>query len=448
MRRAGGACGASYVARVRRSPHDREILRLAVPALGALAAEPLYLLVDTAIVGHLGTPQLAALALAATVLGAVTALCNFLAYGTTAQVARLHGAGEDVRAGEVAAQALWLALAVGLVAAAACVALADPIMAVLGGSGHTADLAARYLRLSALGLPFALIALSGQGYLRGIGDLRTPLVILVVANVVNAILEVVLVYGLDLGLDGSAIGTVIAQLGMGAAFAMLLLRAPARNRRPDLVILRRLSTMGRDIVIRTGSLLAAFTVASALLARVGADSLAAHQIAFQLFVFLALVLDAIAIAGQVIVARALGAGDARGAYEAALRMCWWALVFGVGFGIVLLAAIDVVPRAFTSDPAVLDRAYALWPLFALMQPAGAVVFALDGILIGAGDTRYLALSMAFASFVCFLPIALLAYGKDWGVIGVWAALNVLMLARLATMGARFAGRRWVVVGAG
>jgi putative MATE family efflux protein len=321
-------------------------------------------------------------------------------------------------------------------------------MALLGGSGHTADLAARYLRLSALGLPFALVALAGTGYLRGIGDLRTPLVVLVAANVANAILEVVLVYGFDAGLDGSAIGTVIAQLGMGAAFAALLLRAPARSRRPDPAILRRLTTMGRDIVIRTGSLLAAFTVASAVLARVGPDSLAAHQIAFQLFVFLALVLDAIAIAGQVIVARALGAGDAPGAYDAALRMCWWALVFGIGFGLVLLAASGVIPRAFTSDPDVLDRAHALWPLFALMQPAGAVVFALDGILIGAGDTRYLALSMAFASFVCFLPLVLLASAQGWGVTGVWAALNVLMLARLGTMGTRFLGRRWVVVGAG
>jgi putative MATE family efflux protein len=234
---------------------------------------------------------------------------------------------------------------------------------------------------------------------------------------------------------------------MGAAFIVTLLRAPARSRRPDPVILRRLSTMGRDIAIRTGSLLAAFTVASAVLARVGSDSLAAHQIAFQLFVFLALVLDAIAIAGQVIVARALGAGDVRTAYDAALRMCAWALVFGIGFGLVLLATSGIVPRAFTSDGDVLDRARALWPLFALMQPAGAVVFALDGILIGAGDTRYIARAMAFASLVCFMPIALASLAFDWGVVGVWVGLNVLMVARLVTMAVRFAGRRWAVVGA-
>ena len=437
---------------MRGSPHDREILRLAVPALGALAAEPLYLLVDTAIVGHLGTPQLAALALAATVLGAVTALCNFLTYGTTAQVARLHGAGEAARAGEMAAQALWLALAVGALITVLCVAAAGPIMHALnGGGGHTADLAARYLRLSALGLPSALIALAGQGYLRGVGDLRTPLVIVVASNAANVVFEVVLVYGLDTGLDGSALGTVAAQLGMGAAFAALLLRAggdAVRSRRPQAVLLRRLARMGGDIVIRTGSLLAAFTVASAILARVGADSLAAHQIAFQLFVFLALVLDAIAIAGQVIVGRALGAGDAATAYDAARRMCLWALGAGIAFGALLMAGRGVVPHAFTGDAAVVARARELWPLFARMQVPGAVVFALDGILIGAGDSRYLAGSMAFAAFGCFLPLALLALALDWGIVGVWAALNVLMLARLATMGTRFLGRRWAVLGAG
>ncbi|HYF26373.1 MAG TPA: MATE family efflux transporter [Baekduia sp.] len=427
---------------LRRSDHDREILRLAALALPALAAEPTYLLVDTAIVGHLGTRELAALALAATVLGSVVALCNFLVYGTTAQVARLHGAGEHERAGELAAQALWLAIAVGVVVASACAALAGPLMALLGGSGETAQLAARYLRLSALGLPFALIALSGQGFLRGVGDLRTPLVVVVVANVANAVLEVALVYGLDLGLDGSALGTVVAQAGMGGAFAWLLLRAPARSRRPDAALLRRLARMGSHIVVRTGSLLLSFTVASAVLARVGEDSLAAHQIAFQLFVFLALVLDAIAIAGQVLVGRALGAGDAEGAFAAARRMCGWALGAGAGLALALLAGRDVIPGWFTGDEDVVALARDAWPLFALLQLPGAVVFALDGILIGAGDTRYLAWAMA-ASAVVFVPLALLASS----LVAMWWALQVLMLARLAATGARFVSRRWIVVGA-
>lgn len=428
--------------------HDREILRLALPALGALAAEPLYVLADTAIVGHLGTRELAALALAATVLTATVSLCNFLAYGTTARVARLHGAGLQSRAGELAAQALWLALALGVTLGVLLAALAHPIMLLVGGTGEPAALAERYLRLSALGLPAALVALSGQGVLRGVDRLAVPLVVLVVANVVNVVLELVLVYGLGLGLDGSALGTVVAQAGMGIAFAVLLLRAggPGVRRRPQPAALRSLLRLGGDLLVRTGSLLGAFLLAGAVLARTGAAALAAHQIAFQLFVFLALVLDAIAIAGQVIVGRALGAADGDTAVAAARRMIAWSLGVGCLFAVLLLAGTSLLPRGFTGDPAVLDQARDLWPLFALTLPSGAVVFALDGILIGAGDTRYIAKAMACA-LVCFAPVGLAALAFDWGVVGVWCALNVLMLARLATMAARFRGRRWVVTGA-
>jgi putative MATE family efflux protein len=421
-------------------------MSLALPALGALAAEPLYLLADTAIVGHLGPPQLAALALAAALLSAVVALCNFLTYATTAHVARLHGAGREAQAGELAAQALWLALAIGCALAAACALLAAPLMALLGGSGHVADLAARYLRLSALGLPSALVALAGQGYLRGLGRLKVPLVILVASNVVNVVLEVVLVYGFDTGLDGSALGTVIAQLGMGVAFAVLLLGAGG-SRRPSLAGMRALLGIGGAILVRTASLLGSFTVASAVCARFGSAPLGAHQIAFQLFVFLALVLDAIAIAGQVIVGRMLGASDGEGAREAAHRMIGWALAVGCVFGLALLALHDVLPRLFTGDERVIDQAQVLWPLFALMQPAGAVVFALDGILIGAGDARYLAGAMVFAGLVVFVPISLAALHFDWGIAGVWWGLNALMAARLVTLGVRFASGRWVVLGA-
>jgi putative MATE family efflux protein len=424
---------------VRRSRYDGEILRLALPALGALAAEPLYLLADTAIVGHLGTPQLAALALAATVLSNLVALCIFLTYGTTARVTRLHGAGHDALAAALGPQALWLALAAGIVVGGAVAALAGPLVHLLGGDGHVADMAARYLRIASLGVPMALVALAGQGWLRGMSDLRTPLVIVVAANVVNVVLEVVFVYGLDWGLDGSAWGTVLAQLGMGCAFAAVLLRTFAP---PDLARIRSLVSIGAQLFVRTAALLACFVVATAVCARIGTDSLAAHQIGFQLFGFLALVLDAIAIAGQVIVGRALGAGDVDDAVAAARRMLEWSLAAGLLIGAVFLALYDVVPRAFTSDPDVIDRAHAMWPLFCLMWPAAAVVFALDGILIGAGDTRFLAAAMVVA-FVAFLPLALAANT----ITVVWAALNVLMVVRLVTLGARFSRRRWALAGA-
>ena len=426
----------------RRSRHDAEILRLAVPALGALAAGPLYVLADTAIVGHLGTPQLGALALAGALLTALIELSDFLSYGTTAQVARLRGAGEERRAGGLAAQALWLAAGTGAAVALLVIAIASPAARVLGGAGEVHDLTVTYARIAALGIPFMLVALAGEGYLRGVGNLRTPLIVLVACNALNVVLEVVFVYGFGWGLEGSAWGTVIAQALMGIAFARWMIAAPADSRRPDVERMRPLVRMGGHLTLRTGALLAAFTLASALAARIGTAALGAHQIAFQLFLFLALVLDAVAIAGQIIVARALGRGSVHEAVAASRRMMLWALAAGVLFGVVLLAGIEVIPAAFSDDPAVRAAARDAWPLFALMQPAAAVVFALDGILIGAGDTRFLAWAMV-AALAVFVPLAFVATD----LTGLWAALDVLMVARLVTAGARFAGRRWAVVGA-
>ena len=430
-----------------RSPYDREILALALPALGALAAEPLYLLADTAMVGHLGTEQLAALAIAATLLSGAFTLFNFLTYGTTAQVARLSGAAEHETAGRLAAQALWLASAIGVLLTATLAALAVPLVDLMGADGHTAELAVMYLRIGSLGLPFALIALAGQGFLRGVSDLRTPLVIVVVANVANVLLNLLFIYGFDWGLAGSAWATVVAQLGMGAAFVAALLRAPATSRRPSLARMRPLARIGSEIFVRTTALYASFLVAGAVLARVGNDSLAAHQVAFQLFVFLALVLDAVAIAGQVIVGRSLGAGDADEAYRAAKRMIELSIAAGAVFAVVMLALTEVLPRAFTSDADVIDELHKIWPLFALMQPANGAVFALDGILIGAGDTRFLMWGMLAASLLVFVPVALASLALDFGIVGVWCGLVGLIAARLVTCGWRFRGRGWAIVGA-
>ena len=430
-----------------RSPYDREILSLAVPALGALAAEPLYLLADTAMVGHLGTEQLAALAIAATLLSGAFTLFNFLTYGTTAQVARLSGAAAHEEAGRLAAQALWLASAIGVLLTATLAALAVPLVDLMGADGHTAELAVMYLRIGSLGLPFALIALAGQGFLRGVSDLRTPLVIVVVANVANVLLNLLFIYGFGWGLAGSAWATVVAQLGMGAAFVAALLRAPATSRRPSLARMRPLARIGSEIFVRTTALYASFLVAGAVLARVGNDSLAAHQVAFQLFVFLALVLDAVAIAGQVIVGRSLGAGDADEAYRAAKRMIELSIAAGAAFAAVMLALTEVLPRAFTSDADVIDELHKIWPLFALMQPANGTVFALDGILIGAGDTRFLMWGMLAASLLVFVPVALASLALDFGIVGVWCGLVGLIAARLVTCGWRFRGRRWAIVGA-
>ena len=430
-----------------RSPHDREILRLAVPALGALAAEPLYVLADTAIVGHLGRPQLAALGLAGIVLSGAFTIFNFLTYGTTAVVARASGAGEHERAARLAAQALWVSLAIGIALLVVCEALAGPLLRGLGAHGRSGHFALVYFRLAALGLPAALIALAGQGYLRGISSMRRPFAIVLASNAANVVLEVLFVYGFHWGVAGSAAGTAIAQAGMGVAFVLELLRPHADSKRPSLAAMRPMLRVGRQIFVRTTALYASFLVAVSVCARIGDAQLGAHQIALQLYFFVALILDAVAIAGQVIVGRMLGAGDAAGAYAAAVRMIAWSIVVGALFAVVLLPLAHVLPRAFSDDRAVLHQAALLWPLFALMQPLGGAVFALDGILIGAGDTRYLMWSMLAASTL-FIALAATGYELGWGIVGVWAALDVLIAARLALLAVRFAGRRWAVIGWG
>jgi putative MATE family efflux protein len=428
-----------------RSPYDREIVRLALPALGALAAEPLYILVDTAIVGHLGRPQLAALGLAGTVLAGAFTIFNFLTYGTTAVVARASGAGQPERAARLAAQALWVSLAIGLALLVTCEALAEPLLRALGASGESGDQALTYFRIAAIGLPAALVALAGQGYLRGVSNLRRPLEIVVAANIVNVVLEVLFVYGFDWGIAGSAAGTAIAQLGMGVAFVVELLRPHADSKRPSLDAMRPMVRIGRQIFVRTTALYASFLVAASVCARMGDAELGAHQIALQLFFFIALVLDSVAIAGQVIVGRMLGAGDIDGARASALRMIGWSVTLGTAFAAVLLPLAHVLPQAFTSDPLVLHEAAELWPYFALMQPLAGAVFALDGILIGASDTSYLMWSMLAASAL-FIALAAMALALDWGIVGVWIALDVLIASRFTLLWVRFRGRRWAVVG--
>jgi putative MATE family efflux protein len=400
--------------------------------------------VDTAIVGHLGTTQLASLAIAATVMSTAFTIFNFLTYGTTARVARLHGARQDEAAAALGSQALWLALAIGLVLLALLELTAPALVTVMGGEGAVKDGAVIYLRISALGAPLFMLASAAQGFLRGIGDLRTPLVILVLAHTANALLELLFVYGFDWGLKGSAWGTVLAQVGMATAFFAVQWRAGLERPHPDKM--RGLMRIGAEIAVRTTALTGSFLIGSAVLARIGAASLGAHQIAFQLWVFLALVLDAVAIAGQVMVGRMLGADDADGARAAAIRMIAWSVAIGALFGVILLALGDIVPRLFTSDDAVIAKAEEIWPLFALMMPFNGAVFALDGILIGAGDTRFLMWGMLAAAAV-YIPIVLLTLHNDWGIIGVWWGLVALIAVRLVTCGVRFAGSHWALTGA-
>jgi putative MATE family efflux protein len=431
-------------------PLDREILRLAVPALGALAAEPLYVLVDTAIVGHLGTPQLGGLAVAGTVLTTSFFLFNFLAYGTTAAVSRLVGANDERAAAHQAVQGVWLSLVIGVALLIAGVVLAPAAVGLFGSSAVVRANAEVYLRISALGAPAVLLALVGVGYLRGLQDTKRTLAVAVGANVVNLVLEVVLIYGLGMGIAASAAATVMAQYAAAAVYGLVVLRnvqATGVELRPDRRRLRALVVVGRDLFVRTGSLLTALAVATGVASRLGTVDLAAHQIAFQLWSFLALVLDAIAIAGQAMIGRFLGAGEADEARRAGRRMIEWGVVAGAGFGVAVVALRSVLVPVFTDDAAVASLARDVLLVVALLQPINAVVFVLDGVLIGAGDLRYLAKGMAVSGLVVFLPAALLVLAVGGSLLWLWGALALLMAARLAGNGFRFAGTGWQVVGA-
>lgn len=424
-------------------------MRLAVPALGALAAEPLYILVDTAVVGHLGTAPLGGLAVAGTILTTSFFLFNFLAYGTTAAVSRLIGSGDPRTAAHQAVQGAWLALGVGSVLLVAGVVFAPAAVDIFGPPPAVRHNAITYLRISALGAPAVLLALVGVGYLRGLQDTRRTLVVAVVSNFVNLVLELVLIYGFGFGIAASAAATVSAQLLAAAAYATILLRnvrSTGVTLKADRQRLRALLVVGRDLFVRTGSLLAALAVATGVAARMGQIELASHQIAFQLWSFLALVLDAIAIAGQAMIGRLLGAGEAEEARVAAKRMLQWGLAGGTAFAVAVLTARPLLAPLFTEDPAVAALAVETLLIVALLQPINAVVFVLDGILIGAGDLRFLARAMLASSFVVFLPAALLVLRLELPLQALWMTIALLMTARLVGNTIRFAGPGWQVVG--
>jgi putative MATE family efflux protein len=433
----------------RRDPRDREILRLALPAFGALAAEPLYVLADTAIVGHLGTRPLAGLAVAGTLLSVAFGIFNFLAYATTAAVARRIGAGDRTRAAEQGIDSLWLALGLGLALMAVGLAVAPGIVRAMGASARIRPDALTYLRISLIGAPAVLIALAGTGYLRGCQDTRTPLVIQVAANVGNLALELLLVFGLHLGIAGSAWGTVVAQFGAAAAY-MTIVRRAARvehaSLRPDRAGIRAAAIVGSHLVVRTGALLIAFTVSTSVATRIGDAPVAAHEIAFQIWTFLALSLDAIAIAGQALVGRSLGAGDRVGTRAAARRMIEWGVMAGFVLGAVVALASPLLAQMFTHDHKVRNDVLPILLIVAAMQPINGVVFVLDGVLIGAGETRYLALAM-LAATATFVPAAIAVDALGGGLVALWGALTLFMVARLVGMGRRYLGDHWLVVGA-
>jgi putative MATE family efflux protein len=432
-----------------RSPQDGEILRLAIPAFGALIAEPLFLLADSAIVGRIGTVPLGGLGVASQVLSTLVGISVFLAYGTTAAVARQLGAGQGQAAIRQGIDGLWLAAVIGLVVLGAGWPLAPAIAGAFGGSAGVYAQAIIYLRISLLGAPAMLAVLAGIGVLRGLQDTRTPLLVAVVANVVNVVLNALFVLVLHWGIAGSAWGTVIAQTATAAAYLTVVGRGARRagvSFAPDLAGVRAAAFAGASLVVRTLALQAALIITTAIAARQGNAAIAAHQIAFRIWVLLALALDAIAIAAQAITGRYLGAGDVPGARAATNRMIAWGTVYGVVFGVALLAARPFLPGLFAVTPEVRRLLLAVLLIVAVQQPVAGVVFVLDGVLIGAGDQDYLALA-GLVTLAAFAVAAAVVVVTHAGLVALWLAYSLWMLARFATLTLRARGSRWLVTGA-
>src|ERR1700722_18158128 len=432
-----------------RNPHDAEMLRLAVPAFGALVAEPLFLFADSVIVGRLGTAPLGGLGVASQALTALVGVSIFLAYGTTAAVARQLGAGHPQAAIRQGIDGLWLAGIMGALVLAVGWPLAPQIVHAFGGSPGVSGQAATYLRISLLGAPAMLVVLAGTGVLRGLQDTRTPLTVAVAANVLNVALNAFLVLGVHWGIAGSAWGTVGAQTAAAAAYLAMIARGgrgAGGRLGPAPPGVRPAAITGASLVVRTLALQAVLIVVTAIAARQGNAAIAAHQIAFRAWTLLAFALDAIAIAGQAITGRYLGAGDVAGARAATNRMIGWGAVYGVVFGILLVAAIPLLPVLFSAAPDVRRLLPAVLLIAAAQQPVAGVVFVLDGVLIGAGDQDYLALAGLAAAGV-FAAGAVLVIAEHAGLLALWLAFSLWMAARFATLTLRARSSQWLVTGA-
>ncbi|GAB48864.1 MATE family efflux transporter [Mobilicoccus pelagius] len=435
----------------------REILRLAVPALLTLVAEPLFLLADTSIVGHLGTTPLAGLGVASTILGTAVGVFVFLAYATTALVSRRLGAGAEDAALAAGLDGLWLALLLGVGTGLVLGVGAPALVGLFGVDAAVAAQAVAYLQISALGVPAMLAVLALTGVLRGLQDTRTPLVAATLGFGANILLNTVLVYGAGLGIAGSAWGTVAAQTGMAVGLGIVVFRAARRHGarlRPHPGAVTRAAASGVPLLLRTLSLRAVVLLTTWVAAHYGATTLAAHQVAWTLWTFLSFALDALAIAGQALIGKALGAGDVVGTRAMTELMSRWSRGFGVVLGLALAALSPVLPWLFTTDPGVRAALTVGILVLAAGQPVAAQAFLLDGVLIGAGDARWLA-RVGLLLLIVYLPVVgilvavqgpLEAAGSGAALAAIWAGFQVFMIGRAVVLTRRARQDTWLVTG--
>ncbi len=420
---------------------DRDILRLAVPALGALAADPLVSMVDTVFVGRLGVVPLAALGVNTSIFAMSFIVFNFLAYGTTPMVARAVGRGDRTGAGDIVLQALLLAVVVGGVATLMLEALAGPIVALMGAGPDLREPALSYLRIRALAGPAVLLVTAGHGAFRGYQDMRTPLLVTLALNVVNLVLDPLFIFGFGWGLRGAALATLIAQWTGALWFVHLLLRSRRRElgiqpRVPRLAEIRPFLRVGGELALRTLALVGTMTLATAVATRVGTVQVAAHQVGTQIWLLLAMIVDSLAVAAQALVAGYRGSGDITMARRASNRLLVWGLASGFALGGLFYLLAPVLTRLFTNDPAVLAALAGIYPFVVAMQPLNAIVFVWDGVFMGAERFRFLAVQMA-VSALCAAAILLLVLPMGWGLTGVWWGIVALMLVRGVTLAVRY-----------
>ncbi len=429
----------------------RRIAALALPALGVLAAEPIYLLFDLAIVGRLGALSLAGLAIGGLVLALVSSQLTFLSYGTTARSARLYGAGDRRAAVREGVQASWLALGLGIVVVLAVQAAAVPVLDAIAGGGDIAAAALPWLRVAILGAPAIMISMAGNGWMRGVQDTVRPLRYVLVGFGVSAILCPTLVFGWlgapQLGLTGSAVANVVGQWLAALLFCRALLVEQV-GLRVQPAVLRAQLVMGRDLALRTLAFQACFVSAGAVAARFGAAAVAAHQVVLQLWNFLALVLDSLAIAAQSLVGAALGAGQLQHAKSVAARVTIFSTAAAAVFALLFALGAPVLPGLFTSDAAVLDEIAVPWWFLVGQLTVAGIVFALDGVLLGAGDATFMRNATLASALIGFLPLIWLSLAYGWGLIGIWSGLSLFMVLRLAFVGWRVLSGRWLVAGTG
>jgi len=441
----------------------REILELALPAFLALVAEPLFLLADSAIIGHLGTSQLAGLGVASAALITAANIFVFLAYGTTSIVARQVGAGSERNAVGAGIDGLWLAVAIGVITGAIVSVYAAPLSSLFGASPAALAQAVTYLRVSALGIPAMLVVLAVTGVLRGLQDTRTPLAASVAGFSSNIALNLFLVYGLHLGIAGSALGTVIAQYGMATALVIVVARRARKlgaSLRPHPGGVLRAALDGVPLLVRTLALRLVLLTTTWVAAGLGDVPLAAYQVSATVWTFLAFSLDALAIAGQALTGKALGAGDVAAARSATRTMLLWGVIGGGLLGVVVLAAHSVLPGIFTSDPAVQSALASALIVVAISQPIAGFVFVLDGVLIGAGDGRWLAWAQV-GLLVAYLPLILTVRAAGTSLLSgpdaisaqghaltvLWLTFVAFMTMRGVALGWRARGDAWMVTGA-